>query len=1197
MAQPDDPNATVEDVSPVPARDVAADVGPGGDKGLPAASVTTPPLQPDEPLSESLSKGALHAPRGAPGLGSPLQLHDEIARGGMGAVLRGHDTALGREVAVKVLLPAHAEKADLVQRFLEEAQIAGQLQHPGVTPVYELGRLADQRPYFTMKLVKGQTLAALLATRREPAEERPRFVGIFAQVCQTLAYAHARGVIHRDLKPSNVMVGTFGEVQVMDWGLAKVLGEGGGDGARKSPTPEEVSGIRTRRSSGPGAPEAGTQTEAGRVLGTPAYMAPEQARGDVDLVDARADVFGLGALLCYLLTGQPPFTGQRSEVVRKAQTAQLDDAWRRLDSCGADAELIGLAKRCLATEPGNRPRHAGEVAAAVTAYQDAVAQRLRQAELDHAAEVARTQEAEATAEQERKARRAAQARAWTERRARRLTLGLAAAVLALVTVGAAGGLWVQRQWAEQAAEAARQREAVETALDKAGLLRRQGRWAEARAILEQTHNRLGEGGAEDLRQRVEQATADLALVDRLDAIRLKRSTWIEGRFDDRTAALDYAAAFRDAGLGEEREAAETVAARARASAVSEPLVAALDDWAFVDPQRREWLLEVARRADPDPWRDRFRDPRVWSNRVSLEALAKELLADPKQLARQKPPLLTALGAALLATNADPLPLLAEAQARHPDDFWLNFNLGNAFYSAGKWEEAISFFRGAVALRPSAVAVHNNLGNALYNRKQLDQAIQTFRRAIELDPRFAYPHLGLGNVLRDKHQLDEAIEAYRKAIQLDPRDAGPHHGLGLALYDKKQLDEAIQELRKAIDLDPMSAPAYSDLGLFLQANQQPDEAIKAHRKAIALDPKYARAHHNFAAALRDKQQLDEAIQQLRIAIGLDPRYALGHYSLGSALYAKRQVDEAIQEFRTAIQLDPKFAMAHNALGTALREKEHPDEAMQEFRTAIRLDPKYASAHYNLGNVLYARRELDEAGKEYRLAIALKGDHAQAHCNLGHLLRDRGQFAAALEELRKGHELGSRQPGWPYPSAQWVRKAERLAALDQKLAAILEGKEKPARAEHLDLAHLCQLPYKQLYAASCRFYAEAFIDDPKLADDMQRRPRYNAACAAALSGCGQGKDADKLSDKERARLRKQAVEWLRADLAHWSKQAGSDKAAERGLAQKALQHWQVDPDLASLRARDAVAQLPADERKACEQLWAEVDALLRKVKAPQ
>jgi serine/threonine-protein kinase len=306
----------------------------------------------------------------------------------MGAVYHGHDPDLGRDVAIKVLLEKHADQDELARRFVEEAQIAGQLQHPGVTPVYELGRFPDRRPYFTMKLVKGRTLADLLDVRKDPAEDRPRFIGNFQQVCQTLAYAHARRVIHRDLKPGNVMVGAFGEVQVMDWGLAKVLaGETETtDGETRPPMPH--SEIRTRRG-------GGSDTQSGNVLGTPAYMAPEQARGDVELVNERADVFGLGALLCEILTGQPPYTGKGPEVMRKAQKSMLEEAHARLDGCGADAELTRLAKRCLAAEPWDRPRDAQEVAEAMTAYQESVAERLRQVELARAAEAARAEEAQA----------------------------------------------------------------------------------------------------------------------------------------------------------------------------------------------------------------------------------------------------------------------------------------------------------------------------------------------------------------------------------------------------------------------------------------------------------------------------------------------------------------------------------------------------------------------------------------------------------------------------------------------------------------------------------------------------------------------------------------------------------------------------------------------------------------------------------
>ena len=172
------------------------------------------------------------------------QLFGEIAHGGMGAVLRGRDVDIGRDLAVKVLLDGHAGNPDLVRRFIEEAQIGGQLQHPGVVPIYDVGTFADRRPFFTMKLVKGRTLAGLLQARKDPTDSMPRFLGIFEQVCQTIAYAHARGVIHRDLKPSNIMVGSFGEVQVMDWGLAKVF-----VGVEWRMTPRPVRESRKRRSS------------------------------------------------------------------------------------------------------------------------------------------------------------------------------------------------------------------------------------------------------------------------------------------------------------------------------------------------------------------------------------------------------------------------------------------------------------------------------------------------------------------------------------------------------------------------------------------------------------------------------------------------------------------------------------------------------------------------------------------------------------------------------------------------------------------------------------------------------------------------------------------------------------------------------------------------------------------------------------
>src|SRR5262249_16823049 len=238
-----------------------------------------------------------------------------------GAVLHGRDPELGRDLALKLMIGNRADHPEAVQRFVEEAQVGGQLQHPGVVPVYELGRDGEGRPYFTMKLVKGETLAKLLRERTSPAQDRPRFLNVFKQVCQAVAYAHFKGVIHRDLKPANIMVGAFGEVQVRDWGLAKVLASGGscvtpveGTGGSHAPlaVPHGVKRSQTDADA--------TETQEGEVLGTPAYMPPEQALGEINRLDQRTDVFSLGAILCEVLTGRPPYAGADSgAVLRQAR--------------------------------------------------------------------------------------------------------------------------------------------------------------------------------------------------------------------------------------------------------------------------------------------------------------------------------------------------------------------------------------------------------------------------------------------------------------------------------------------------------------------------------------------------------------------------------------------------------------------------------------------------------------------------------------------------------------------------------------------------------------------------------------------------------------------------------------------------------------------------------------------------------------
>jgi eukaryotic-like serine/threonine-protein kinase len=1289
------------------------------------------------------------------------QLQGEIARGGMGAILRGRDVDLGRELAIKVLLESHRGDPNAMRRFVEEAQIGGQLQHPGVVPVYELGAFPDRRPYFAMKLVRGRTLAALLHERSSLAHDLPRFLSIFEQICQTMAYAHARRVIHRDLKPSNVMVGSFGEVQVMDWGLAKVLPSGGVvDDAVIHPNNEAmITTVRTESG------RSGAKSQAGSVLGTPSYMAPEQARGEVDQIDERTDVFGLGAILFEVLTGKPPYVGASREELREmAARGDLSGANERLTHSTADGALIEIARDCLAKDRDARPRNAGEVTQRLTAYTTGVQERL------HAAELARVE---------------AQARAAEERRRRRLAVALAASVL--ITAGLTTGGWahLSQQRQQRAAvfnQAFGEAEGLfgeaQRVIDDMALWQRAREAARAAArLLVDAPDEVSRARVTALAREVDKAAksaeSERRLLDRLAGTGLVRADDPEGL----TADAEYGDAFRAAGIDLDSlpvdQAAVIIRARSHAACVS--LSASLDHWAFVrrnlarnqDGARR--LSDVARLADPDPWRDRLRELMASSSRpkqindltdLAFSARMDDLPAVSLEL----------LGLAFLGLNDPPgaLEVFRKSQRLFPADLRINLSLAQCLWRLGRKEEAIRYYSAATALRPEAshelahllaqtgetdlaievlqdlmrlrpkqrknavclarilqargrtneasallreaipqiraarrqnddVSTRLLLVDALFLSNQRDLAITECRDAIRLKPDRADFHKALGTYLTEERRLNEAIAELREAIRLKPGWAEAHRMLGTALAFQGRPEDAITELREAILIDPHEPASHYNLGNLLGMQGKLGDAVAEYRETLRIKPDYVEAHNNLGSALRRQGKLDAAMAEFREAIRFKPDLVEAHCNLGSALTAQGKLDAAISEYREALRIKPDYAEAHCNLGNALREQGKLDAAMAEFREAIRFKPDLVEAHFNLGSALKEQGKLDAAMAELREAVRLKpGDanvHANlgdvlsrvgkldeaiaecrealllspndsavhnelgialvaqgtvdaaitefrealrlkrddvkvrcnlahalkaqgklnaaisefrealrinpedalTHCNLGGLLGQQGHFAESLVELKRGHELGSKDPQWRYPSADWVRAAERLVELELKLPELLSGHDKPRNAEDsLVLAQMCY--NKKLHGGAARFCADAFVDRPNLAEDMNAQTRYNAACAAALAGSGQSKDDPPLDEKTRLRWRKQAVEWLKADLAAWTKFVATGNAQAKPIVTKTLEHWKADTDLTALRDAASLTKLPADEQKACRGLWAEVDALLAMAQAP-
>jgi superkiller protein 3 len=470
-----------------------------------------------------------------------------------------------------------------------------------------------------------------------------------------------------------------------------------------------------------------------------------------------------------------------------------------------------------------------------------------------------------------------------------------------------------------------------------------------------------------------------------------------------------------------------------------------------------------------------------------------------------------------------VPLLTAAQQRYPQDFWLNFKLGNALWEAKQEGAAIGYYRAALALRPNNSVVYNNLGIALYNNGELDGAIACLHKALAMDPKYAYAHINLGLALDAKGDLDGAIACYQKALALDPKFAPAHHNLGGALADKGDLEGA----------------------------------IACYHQALALNPKFVMAHTNLGNALKAQGQLDQAIACYEQALALDPKTAKAHAGLGIALAKKGQLDQAIACFEKALAIDPKDAKAHYNLGVALKDKGQLDKAIACYAKALALDPKYAQAHGALGAILLVQGRFREArGSTRRCLQLLPNSDPQRH-------------------------LGSRQ----------LQVCERLLVLESRLPAALTGKVEPASAsERQEYALLCS--YQKRYAEAARLSAAAFAAEPNLA----RGNRYSAACWSTLAAAGQGKDAASLGEQDRARLRQQALTWLKAELAIAAEVIEKGAPRAQTLVQGGLARWQRDPALAGIRDAAALASLPAEEREACRKLWADVAALLKRSSAP-
>lgn len=944
-----------------------------------------------------------------------FQLFDEIGRGGMGMILRGHDTDLQRDIAVKVLLETHLGRDDLAERFLQEARVTGQLQHPGIVPIYHVGRFEDQRPYFAMKLVQGQTLAALLAGRSDPSHEQARYVGIFLQICQTLAYAHARGVIHRDLKPANIMVGEFGEVQVMDWGLAKKVHE-----------PDDEDSTMTNHTSG-------FDTSPGVVIGTPAYLPPEQARHASDRNDPRSDVFGLGGILCEILTGAPPFRGKTARtMLALAHNNDLADAQQRLNVCDADPALIQIVLTCLESDPTKRPRDGGVVAEQIVEYQASVQERLHNAELERAA---------------------TRARAEGERWRRWLAWGL---VVAFILVGLSSGITLWYKQNERNRQQLLAAKTLDAMLHARSLLAKGWETQERNLLLEA----LAKGGeafqishSSNLDTELQQETQDLKdhIEDRLQRLERNREL-LDTMLDTtiiqevpnyqnlhhgphvavmtRNTDIERANAFHRWGLDINTTPQVTAVERLRAEPVEiqEDLIAALDQWAMERFERGQpnWksLQELASSLDTNPTREQLRALLFQTNHLLPEVIGLWVMggnswsglvnyADHqgattyKKLRQTFQPNKNATHTNILMAGvcerfndqAAAEQILRQAIVNRPDNAALIQRLGILFEKQGKrkYADALGCYRTARSLRPSLSISLCRILAALGSHAECDEAESILKKLLIEQPDDSGLNISLSQVYFSQRRYQDAEKIIKKLIDQEPNNLDYYIGLSHTYFCEERHKDMENAAITALRLDPNSAIAQCNKGLALQLQKNIPSAIAAYREALRHDPTHVFTLTNLGFALMEQYMNDQALASFNAALQKSPKFVPALLGIGIFYSRQAQWLQARIAFSRALEYEPNNSAVHNYLGVMLMRQGAHGEAERSFREAIKCDPTSYTPFLNLGMYLVRVQKFDEALEVHRAAVRLK-PNAATYLALATTLDIRDEFAEAEATYR-------------------------------------------------------------------------------------------------------------------------------------------------------------------------------------------------------
>ncbi len=1007
-----------------------------------------------------------------------------LGRGGMGEVLLVKDPEIGRELAAKVILPGRSDGRRALEKFLLEAQVTGQLEHPNIVPVHELGLAPDGRVYFTMKRVRGKDLAKVLDEQAAPGRRgrssgvrrrakggpgralgvervgddgaaRVRLLEVFLKVLDAVAFAHSRGVIHRDLKPANVMVGEYGEVLVLDWGLARVVGCP--DPAAEAVTPDFQAGEVARLVQAGQDSAEPLVTREGQVMGTLMYMPPEQAEGKIAEIDHRSDVYSLGAILYEILTLEHPLSGSNPHhLLAQVARGELVPPSARAPHRDVPRELEAAVLKAMAHEPARRYQDVASFRADIVAY------------------LAGGQLAAARYSPWQLAAK------WV-RRHKALAIGTSA-VLAALLAGAIG----IRVAASRARAAAEEREiAARTRGAEESFARSGESWEAAERIpfnpaapeayfrghLEPlfemgrslaNHPAPPDGWAAGLVAHADELIAKAVRVsDWTLALVLARSvlTWgaaseaeSQERAQDVTLAQAEAARedvrrldailarIRTATTGEKQgalfpgEPGEQALRLARSTGpeLTEHVIGLLveGDASWTE---RHLLIELLGRKgdvhtrsrgisapefvtlaleetcrDPDP-RDADFTSELLAAAVRLESRApgslpgiRELLEDARRAHEGRIPMVAAAAERAQAdlsraTEEGPLPALAtnaEEYRRRLDE--LADTCAATVRSKGEYTRTL-LERAQAPLAPEEKAFV--LGQLGLHGDQLppDPGVPEFAAVPVLRTCFDAAWSD-----REHGALEPAIAAANALSRLgDGSFSVPllqrrhESGQTSVFWNRTTLAQALTPIPTTEE--PATARGLCARGRARFEQKDLDGAIEDFAAAIRLDPDLAEAYCGRGIVRNDQKDVAGAIGDYSAAIRLDPSLAEAYHNRGMARNDQKDVAGAIEDYTTAIRLAPDLIMAYCSRGAARRDQQDVAGAIEDFTAAIRLDPGFAFAYCGRGVARRDQKDLAGAIEDYSAAIRLDPNYAEAYSDRGSARRDQGDLAGAIEDF--------------------------------------------------------------------------------------------------------------------------------------------------------------------------------------------------------